>query len=315
MSVPAVSVVLTTKNRAGRLEALIGSLREQELDPSQFEVVVVDNASGDGTAELLQREQEAGPLQLRSVHCDIDRGTAASRNLGWRAARGSLIAFTDDDCELAPDWLTTLLDAARRHPGAILQGRTEPIERERALLSPLARTKEVTELGPYYETCNIAYPRELLERLGGFDADAFPGWGGEDTDLAWRALDSGIEAVFVDGARAYHAVNVLGAHGTLRLALGWSDSMRVLARHPSMRRHLHRWIFLKRSHQDLLLAAAGLILRRRSALALLLVLPYLRLLRMRTVGRPWLAPMMILYDALEMFAAVRGGIKARTPVL
>jgi GT2 family glycosyltransferase len=313
---PLVSVVVSSKNRRDRLERLLASLRAQELEPSQFEVVIVDNASSDGTPELLRGEERRDGLRLSTVRNDADRGTAYSRNLGWRAASAPLIAFTDDDCEVAPGWLGALLEAARRNPGAVLQGPTEPIPNERHSLGPLSRTKEVTSLGPYFETCNVAYPRDLLERLDGFDTEAFPGWGGDDTDLAWRAFDAGAEAVFVDAARTYHAVNPLGAAGTLRLALGWSDSMRVLRRHPGMRSHLHRRIFWKRSHELLLVAATGLLLsRRRFPLALLLVVPYLRLLNQRVEGRPWLLPLLAAHDVLELYATVRGGIRSGTLVI
>jgi len=312
---PIVSVVVTTQNRSERLAALLRTLRQQDLPTARFEVIIVDNASSDGTAALLERERSRGGLRLTAVRNETDRGTGAARNLGWREASAPLIAFTDDDCEVTPDWLCALVEAAAENPNAVLQGRTEPIERERSALGPLARTKHVTSLGPFFETCNIAYSRDVLERLGGFDATAFPTWGGEDTDLAWRALAVGSEAVFVDGARAFHAVNQLGPIGGLRLALGWSDAMGVYARHPGMRRNLHHGVFWRRSHELLIAAAAGAILARRAPLAIVLVLPYVRSLRARSWGRPLLIPYLALQDALEVFAAVRGGIRNRTAVI
>jgi GT2 family glycosyltransferase len=312
---PAISVVVASRNRVHRLAALLQTLRNQDLDVAEFEVVIVDDASSDDTAPLLQRERNTHELQLQVIHNEIRQGAAAARNLGWQAARAPLIAFTDDDCEVAPDWLSTLIEAARSHPGAVLQGRTEPILRERSALAPLSRTKEVVALGPYFETCNIAYPRELLERLSGFDVEAFPTLMGEDTDLAWRAFNEGAGAVFIDQARVYHAVNQLGPMGNLRLALGWSEAMAVFARHPGMRRHLHWGVFWKRSHQLLLGATAGALLARRFPLALFLVVPYLRLLRTRAWGRPWLVPFFAAHDALELYATVRGGIRSRTLVI
>jgi hypothetical protein len=83
-----------------------------------------------------------------------------------------------------------------------------------------------------------------------------------------------------------------------------------------MRRHLHRGIFWKRSHELLMVAAAGLLLsRRRFPLTLLLVVPYLRLLNQRTWGRPWLLPLLAAHDVLELYATVRGGIRSRTLVI
>jgi glycosyltransferase involved in cell wall biosynthesis len=317
--VPGISVVVTTKNRERRLSALLQSLRNQKLDPQTFELVVVNNASTDGTRELLERAREAAGLHVVPIENSVDRGTGAARNLGWRAARAPLIAFTDDDCEATPDWLSALIDAGKRHPEAVLQGRTEPIPRERASFGPFSRTKKVTSLGPYFETCNIAYPRRLLERLGGFDADAFPSWGGEDTDLAWRALAQGAEAVFVEGALVHHAVNQLGPIGKLRLASSWADSMRVFARHPGLRRNVFfLGVFWKRSHALLLLAVVGALIGRRFPPALLLARPYIRYLRWRCsadgLKLAW-APYMALSDALETLAAARGSARSGILVL
>src|SRR5205814_4172614 len=95
------------------------------------------------------------------------------RNLGWRAAAGQLIAFTDDDCRPEPEWLERLVEAAGRSPGEIVQGATRPDALERNVLAaPHVRTMSIDPVGPYAQTCNIVYPRELLERLGGFDEQA-----------------------------------------------------------------------------------------------------------------------------------------------
>ena len=69
---------------------------------------------------------------------------ARHRNLGWRAARAPLVAFTDDDCRPEPDWLEVLLAAARRHPSAIVQGATRPDPFESELLQAIhARTQQI----------------------------------------------------------------------------------------------------------------------------------------------------------------------------
>ena len=90
---PLVSVVVATHNRAARLAALLESLQQQTLE--DFEVVVCDDASSDDTQDVLARPWQ---LDLRHVRRDVAGGPAKARNAGWRAARGRLIAFTDDDC-------------------------------------------------------------------------------------------------------------------------------------------------------------------------------------------------------------------------
>src|SRR5436305_877860 len=149
-------------------------------------------------------------------------GPSGARNAGWRAARAPLIAFTDDDCVPSPGWLAALVAAAG--PDTVVQGPVQPIPSERRRLGPFSRSLWVDRLGPWYQAANVLYPRELLERLGGFDSETFP-FAGEDCDLAWRALEDGAEAVWAPDARVHHAVNELGPAGSLRVALRWSESI------------------------------------------------------------------------------------------
>src|SRR4051794_81325 len=93
---PAVSVVVATHNRADRLRALLASLRTQARDRARCGVVVVADGSDDATAAVLAEEEPRGELDLRVLRQDPPAGPAVARDAGWRAARGALIAFTDD---------------------------------------------------------------------------------------------------------------------------------------------------------------------------------------------------------------------------
>lgn len=169
---PAVTVVLATRDRATRLAGLLDSLRAQTLSSERFEVVVVDDGSRDATPEFLARECARAGLDLMVVRRTEAAGPAVARDAGWRLARAPVIAFTDDDCEAEPRWLETLLAALERNPKAIVQGRTEPIPWEAADIGLHTRTLSISTLGPYYQTCIIAYPWEWLERLAGFDVSS-----------------------------------------------------------------------------------------------------------------------------------------------
>ena len=229
---PRVSVVAATRDRPDRLAALLEALRAQTLAAADFEVVVVDDGSGPETSVLLEDAARGGDLALRIVRHDAPRGPGGARNAGWRAARGALVAFTDDDCRPAPGWLEAGLAAHERAPEAVVQGRTQPDPGERDRLGPFSRTVHVERLGPQYETCNIFYPRELLERLGGFDEGFGLRPGGEDSDLAWRAIELGRPTAFCGDALVFHAVLELGPLGALRDATRWTETVRVFARHP-----------------------------------------------------------------------------------
>lgn len=316
---PELSVIVITHDRPRRLAALLSSLRCQTLATHRFEVVVVDDASGEDTAELLRTEQASARFELRVVR-RRDPNRAAARNVGWQTARGRLVAYIDDDCVASPDWLQEGLKACDAHPGAVVQGRVDPIPAEAANQSPATRTQRVHQAGPYYQTCNIFYPRQTIAELGGFDAAAFTRHGGEDTDLAWRAISMGVPTAFADQAQAYHAVNRIGLWGRLQFASHWSESMLVYKRYPALRAAVFtKTIFWKPWHYALFrVLVAQALPRRLWFLRPYLVIPYLRSVEMRIrherggVLHAWFYP---LEDAVEVTAMIRASIRHRMLVL
>lgn len=303
-------VVICTQNRAARLRSALRALAAQR-GAAPFTVVVVDDASTDGTPAVLAEDHG---LDLRTIRMDAPSGPSVARDAGWRAVDAGLVCFTDDDCEPAPDWLATLQAAHERDPEALLQGRTEPIERERSRLGPSSRTQHVTRLDGRYQCCNIAYPRRWLEAVDGFDRTY--GWGGEDADLAWRCLEAGAPARFVDDAHVFHAVTNAGPGELLRRAGRFGDAMRLYRRHPALRELDLTWgVFWKPSHQLLLQAVVGAALARRHPALLLLTWPYLKQLERRMAGSPEWVPLLVAHDVLEVVATARGAARHRTFVL
>jgi GT2 family glycosyltransferase len=316
---PRVSVVAATRDRPDRLAALLEALRGQTLGAPDFEVVVVDDGSGTETRALLDAAARRGDLELRIVRHDAARGPGGARNAGWRAARAALVAFTDDDCRPAPGWLEAGLAAHERLPEAVVQGRTQPDPGERDRLGPFSRTVAVERLGPQYETCNIFYPRELLERLGGFDEDFGLRPGGEDTDLAWRAIELGRPTAFCEDALVFHAVLELGPRGALRDAARWTETVRVFARHPGARTMLDHRIFWNVWHYLLVRSLLALLLpRRMRPLRWAILARHVLALhdRARTLGGgPRLLPLLVVYDLVETIAIARGAARHRTLVV
>jgi GT2 family glycosyltransferase len=313
---PLVSVVVSTFDRPERLTRLLAGLRGQQLGAEEFEVIIVDNGSGPATGAVLELERELGQLQLRTIRHQTTLGPAGGRNSGWRCAQAPLVAFTDDDCVPTPAWLRAGLAAARARPGAIIQGRTEPEPGELGGDLLLSRTVSVSGLGPQYETCNIFYPRQALESLGGFDERFGLRPAGEDTDLAWRALERGYQATFAQDALVHHAVQRLGLIGTLRDATRWGACARLFAVHPQTRAILHRRLFWNVWHFLLLRSALALLaprwLRRlvltRHALSL-------RARGRRAGAGSWSVPFLLLHDAIETAAILRGAVRHRTAVI
>jgi GT2 family glycosyltransferase len=233
-------------------------------------------------------------LRVRFVPVASGLGAAGNRNVGWRATDAPVVAFTDDDCRPAPDWLERMVEAAERNGGAVLQGATEPDPDELERLHGLAVTQSILEPSPWYQTCNIAYPRALLEELEGFD-ERFDG--GEDADLGLRAVESGATRVFVEGARVWHAVHSQHLWQAVSDHRRWHSIALVLAEHPAQRRELELGLFWRKGHPRVLLAAAGLVMRRRHPLlGLAAVVPYLR---WHAQGVRW-TPRGVLRGALDL---------------
>jgi GT2 family glycosyltransferase len=335
-----ISIVVPTRNRASRLRALLLSLAEQ--DGPAFEVIVVDNASEDDTLRVIGEADANLDAHIRAIHLPQPMGPAIARNRGWHAARSELIVFTDDDVVATPGWLTAIAAAHGRDPDAVIQGRTEPDPREIHRLAAFSRSQRASGPGPWFQTCNIAYPRTLLERLGGFD-ESFWEAAGEDTDLGWRAIEAGARVVYEPAALNWHAVHEPGAIQLVRSAQKWRLIVRNVARHPQIRDSLHRRIFWKPAHERMLAAMFGLAVANatrgsgrgggsgRSAgsprgagsglalgLAFAAIAPYLALHRTQHgsyAGTIAALPAHAALDAAEIVAMVRGSVEAGTLVL
>jgi GT2 family glycosyltransferase len=322
---PEIAVCVASHERPLRLRWLLNALEEQTLDPARFEVCVCDDSRGEETARLLAEHPLACAGVLRHERLAPGTGTAArQRNVAWRMARAPLVAFTDDDCRPPPDWLEHALAAARRHPGAIVQGavRPDPDELAVKLHSPHPRTVEVDPPVPWAQTANILYPRDLLERVGGFD-EASGIVACEDTELAARCVATGAEYAGAPEVLTFHAVEAAGLRARMRDMGRWRELAYVVRRHPSLRRHLILRLFWKPSHLWALPALAGLVVAgRRPLLAAALVAPWALSVRPRYGNGPrGLArslselPGRALIEAAELAAVLRGAVRHRTPLI
>ena len=313
---PDIAVAVASHARPLRLRWLLEARAEQTLDRSRWELVVAHDSGPDSETERLLREHPAADRHLTFTGT---RGPAELRNAAWRATSAPAVAFTDDDCRPPADWLERALAAAR--PDAIVQGATRPDPDEAALLrAPHPRTVTIDPPTASAQTCNIAYPRAVLERLGGFD-ESFRGPQGEDVDLGWRARAAGVTPVFAPDAEVQHAVMELGPAATLRRAWRWSPAMRPFADHDALRRErLHQGLFWNWTHYLLLRALLALpFLRRRATWPVAAWLGG-RLVayevgKGRAQGRRSLALFWLVHDVVETAAVLRGAVRYRTLVI
>jgi GT2 family glycosyltransferase len=307
---PEVSVVVPTHNRPAGLAALLAAISAQTLARERFEVVVVDDGSDP------PQQPRAHGLTLRVVRREQAGGPGAARNAGWRAARAPLVAFIDDDCIPLPGWLEALAGAAAGGAAVIVQGPVAPPPEQRGERGPLSHTIEVAGPDRLFATCNIAYSRALLERVGGFD-ESFRR-SAEDVDLGSRALKAGAEPRYAERAEVHHEVRELTLAQMLRHTTKWTYSVNAVKRHPELRELLLWRVFWKPTHARLLLALGGIASGRRGVAAAA-ALPYLAHYTRAYHGRPRALarslPLHVAIDVCELGTMVAGSVRYRTLML
>ncbi len=273
MPAPELSVVVASHDRPLRLRWLLNALDRQTLEHGRWEVVVCHDSTGSATDRLLSAHPLAAAEVLRWT--SLPAGTAppgANRNRALALARAPVVVFTDDDCRPPERWLENVLRAAREHPGAIVQGPIEGDPDEAVIRrAPFPHTLSFSNVPrPWAECCNIVYPRELVDQVGGFVEDLRVG---EDTDLNLRARATGASYAGDAGMGTFHAIEEASLRDWVRRAGRWGDLVLLLQRHPELRRELALGIFWKREHGFVLLALAGVAGARRRRASAWLCLP------------------------------------------
>jgi cellulose synthase/poly-beta-1,6-N-acetylglucosamine synthase-like glycosyltransferase len=205
---PLISVIVPTRNRPASLQECLSSLAAQDYLEGRWEIIVVNDGGPPPWSALSPDLLARIPLRME----DQDpAGPAAARNRGLRLARGSLVAFTDDDCRVFPDWLSQWAAGFDGRPWDALGGRTLNAVPQR--LGAQAQQYLVDFMYEYMRfgngdaylivTNNAAFRREAVERAGGFD-ESFPHAAAEDRDLSHRMAHAGHRLGFWPQARVWH---------------------------------------------------------------------------------------------------------------
>ncbi len=215
------SVVVPTFRRPDLLDRLLGALVHQDLPAPDYEVIICDDARSADTRAQVRRWAATHVVEVRYVSGEYDeRGPAAARNLGWKAARAPVVAFTDDDTVPDTDWLRCGLAAieAPATPGACGRGADAVSGRVVVPLPGVPTDHELNaaRLGDAgFVTANCFCRRDVLERLGGFDARFRAAWR-EDSDLYFRLLEQGFTVADAPDAVVVHPVRPEGWGACLR---------------------------------------------------------------------------------------------------
>jgi FkbM family methyltransferase len=243
---PLASVVISTYNRAKALADTLAALAVQDLPPTSYEVIVVDDGSGDATWQLLRTAST--PYRLRPVRLPFNQGVSAGRNAGLRSAEGRYVVMISDDLIVPREFLTTHIATLERFPDAWVVGGFRQLESLTETpfgryLDHLERGFGQLRLGRRLEpgvfemtvptARNLSLPRADLERVGLFDEQFRVTC--EDQDLAQRAAACGIHFVFNAALECVHNDQAAelgryvrfqerGARDTARLCLKYPET-------------------------------------------------------------------------------------------
>lgn len=221
---PVISVVVATRDRPEKLRRCLRSLLRSTYP--EFEIIVVDNAPADGATEALVRGDFTG--RVRYVHESV-AGLARAHNLGLARARGSVVAFTDDDTLVDPGWLSALAETFARDTrigcvtGLIVPAELETpaqsalerqggfakgyVPRTWSLFDPPADPLFPFTAGRFGSGANMAFRTDVLRALGGFDpatGAGTPGRGGDDLLAFFEILTAGHTLAYQPRAIVWH---------------------------------------------------------------------------------------------------------------
>lgn len=202
------SIVISTYNRCEALLLTLEALGRQTVAPEEYEILVVDDGSSDGTSEVVGRMQL--PCALRVFRQPENRGVSAGRNLGIRHAQGQYLILLSDDLIVPKNFIATHVAMLERFPGYWVMGGLQQLEElsttpfgrfleqkeQESVRSSLATPPvepNLWEVGSFTAR-NVSLPRADLERTGLFDEQFRISC--EDQDLAHRARDLGIRFLF-----------------------------------------------------------------------------------------------------------------------
>ncbi len=210
---PSVTIIVCTADRPGKLRALLRSLSAL-TNPRNIscELVLINNRPGTDIRPIL--EESSSRMDFPALlHSEARRGISSARNAGIRQSRGEILAFTDDDCIVDPEWLTRIHENFAVDPELMgLGGRVELFDESAGDITvrrggaPAALTSG-SEIFGFLHGCNMAFRRSLFERVGYFDPDFGIGsrvGSGDDCEFVYRAFRSGARVRYQPDVLVYH---------------------------------------------------------------------------------------------------------------
>lgn len=206
------SVIVPSFNRQEEIRELLNSFTALNFPVERYELIIADDGSGDGTAELVQEFRRNCHFTLH-FYRQQNRGPGAARNMGMERAKGDFFIFVDSDCTVSPGWLAAI-DRELHHQQADAFGGPDS---QRDDFPPLLKainysmTSFITtggirghkqkSLGKFYpRSFNMGLSRKVYEKVGGFGGLRH----GQDIEFSHRIIASGAKVILVPDALVYH---------------------------------------------------------------------------------------------------------------
>jgi len=184
------SIVVTVKNEADSISELLDSLFIQE---KPFEIIIVDANSNDGTQNIIKQYAK----KHKEIRLYIHEGSRGEgRNFGVKKSKGEIMVFTDGGCKADKNWLKELIKKMKEGYD-VVAGRTINVGPFKDIKRVRVNYKgfDIT-----YPSCNLAYKKNLFEKIGGFDPRFITA---EEVDLNLRAVDGGAKIGYTGNAIIY----------------------------------------------------------------------------------------------------------------
>lgn len=207
-----VSVIVCSYNARGTLENTLDSILSQNIDRDfDYEVILVDNNSTDGTREMIESKYSQFSGKLRYVF-EKRQGKSIAANTGVKESRGEIIVFTDADCTVGENWLNEMARTYKEYPADAVLGKITLMLPERKKLFPadflqkrLAHVDYGNQIMEIPDKdlvgANMSYKREIFSEFSGFK-QLF--WPCDDTEFSRRISKNGKRKFYSPGAEAFH---------------------------------------------------------------------------------------------------------------